>query len=71
MNNQDCMNGVQHSIAEVDERLRELSPHINREYHREIISNEVDELLDKRNLLVDMLGELSLDHYEEMMTNGT
>lgn len=68
MNSRDCMNGVEHSIAEVDERLRELAPQYSRNMYREVVRNEVDALLDQRNLLVSMLGELTIDHYEEMMT---
>lgn len=68
MNSRDCMNGVKHSLLEVDERLRELAPQYLRGMHREVVRNEVDTLLDQRNLLVEMLGELTIDYYEEMMT---
>lgn len=67
MNNQDCINGCQHSIAEIDERLRELAPQYNRQIHREVIRREVDELLDQRNLVTRMMSELIMDEYVELM----
>lgn len=68
MNTRDCMNGVEHSIAEVDDELRRLSPLMKRKMYRGEVLNQIDELLDQRNLLVEMLGELTIEHYEEMMT---
>lgn len=70
MNSKDCMNGVEHSIAEIDQALIEAIPATRRNMYRGEAWKAIDELLDQRNLLVEMLGELTIDHYEEMMQGG-
>lgn len=68
MNSRDCMNGVEHSIAEIEQAIIEATPATKRKMYRGEAWAAIDELLDQRNLLVSMLGELTIDHYEEMMT---
>lgn len=68
MNERDCMNGVEHSIAEVDDEIRTLIPMTKRKMNRGEVWGQIDNLLDHRNLLVEMLGELTIDHYERLMT---
>lgn len=67
MNERDCMNGVEHSIAEIDQALIEATPATKRKMYRGEAWAAIDELLDQRNLLTQMLGELTIDHYERMM----
>jgi len=58
MNNQDCMNGLEHSLLEIDQGLAEQIPHMNRKMHREVITQAIDELLDRRILVTEMMAEL-------------
>lgn len=64
----ECMNGVEHAIAEIDDEIRSHIPELKRRACTPRVMAEVDNLLDHRNLLVEMLGELSMDYYEELMT---
>lgn len=74
MNNQDAMNGLDHSLLEIDMALAELSPQMRRKMHREVVMGQIDDLLDQRNLVTQMAGELALQQLEtqfEEQPNGT
>lgn len=49
-----CMNGIQHSLAEIDQELIRHIPELRRRQCTPRVMAEVDALLDQRNLIRDM-----------------
>jgi len=61
------MDGITYSIQEIDQAIIEATPATQRKMYRGEAWTVVDGLLDQRNELTNILGELVIDHYEEMM----
>lgn len=66
----ETVDGITHSIQEIDMAIAGLSPQLRRKMYRGQVWEQIDELLDTRNDLKSILGELALDEMERMMTNG-
>jgi len=64
----ETMDGITHSIQEIDMQIAEISPQLRRKMYRGQVWEQIDELLDTRNDLKSILGELVLDDMERMMT---
>jgi len=64
----ETMDGITHSIQEIDMQIAEISPQLRRKMYRGQVWEQIDELLDTRNDLTSVLGELVLDDMERMMT---
>jgi hypothetical protein len=69
MNEQDAVNGLQHSLIEIDMQLARYSPQMRRHMFMDVVMGEVNELLDQRNVITGMIGELALDDYKDLMEN--
>lgn len=67
MDSRDCLNGLEKSLFEIDQEIIRATPHPNRKLYRKEAWEEVDQLLDQRNLITRMMSELALDQYVEMM----
>lgn len=63
----ESIDGITYAIQEIDDELRHQIPYIKRHECTPRVMSEVDALLDTRNDLVSILGELAFDEYEEMM----
>lgn len=44
------------TIEQIDAQLRELAPEVDRFLYREVITRQVDQLLDQRNLILGRLA---------------
>lgn len=65
----ETVDGITYAIQELDDELRTLIPYLNRRVgNRCMIESGADELLNRRNDLKSILGELAFDEYERMMT---
>ena len=67
MEHEESVDGITHSIQEIDMAIAELSPQLRRKMYRGQVWEQIDELLDTRNDLTAVLGELALDEMERMM----
>jgi hypothetical protein len=63
----ESVDGIQYAINEIDRELCAQIPYLKRHYCTPRVMEETDRLLDIRNDLVSILGELAFDDYEEMM----
>lgn len=63
----ETVDGITYAIEQIDDEIRSHIPFLKRHACTPRIMAEVDELLDTRNDLVSILGELAFDEYEEMM----
>ena len=63
----ELVDGIQYAIQEIDNEIRTHIPYLKRHCTTPRVMGEVDALLDTRNDLVSILGELAFDEYEEMM----
>jgi hypothetical protein len=67
----ESVDGITFAVQEIDDELRSHIPEIRRRVNnRCMVELGIDELLDMRNDLTSILGELVMDDYERMMTNG-
>jgi hypothetical protein len=65
----ETIDGITYAIEEIDSEITTHIPYIKRRSgNRCMVETGVDELLDRRNDLVSILGELVYDDYERMMT---
>lgn len=64
MNNQDIINGLQHSISEIDYEIRMATPATRRNMYRGEAWAVIDGLLDRRNELSRMIGEMAMEEVE-------
>jgi len=64
--NPELMDGFEYSLWEIDQALTELAPQMQRKMYREVIINQINELLDQRNELVFIMGATAM----EDMLNG-
>jgi hypothetical protein len=64
----ETVDGITYAIQELDQDLTNLIPNLRRRKCTPRVMQEVDALLDTRNDLTSMLGELAFDEYERMMT---
>jgi hypothetical protein len=67
MEQTEAVDGINFSIQEIDMELCALVPQMNRKIHREVITGQIDDLLDKRNELSGILGQLAFNEYEGLM----
>tara|TARA_R110000782_G_scaffold187656_1_gene277790 strand:- start:1197 stop:1409 length:213 start_codon:yes stop_codon:yes gene_type:complete len=67
MEHAETLDGMNFAIQEVDMELCALGPQMNRKIHREVIMEQINELLDTRNELSAILGELAFNEYEGLM----
>lgn len=73
MTPESCRNGIQHSIAEIDEDLTRLIPEYRKYTYAPRADAEVpqvNELLAYRNMLVEMLGAITINNMELQLENG-
>ena len=66
----EAVDGMEYAIWEVDQELTNLIPYLKRRKCTPRVMAEADALLDTRNYLIDIMGEIVLDDYERMMQNG-
>ncbi len=64
----ESVDGITYAIQEIDQELTSHIPELKRRECTPRVMAEVDELLDTRNDLTSILGELAFDEYERMMT---
>jgi hypothetical protein len=64
----ETVGGISYAIQEIDEELTGLIPNLKRRKCTPRVMEEADALLDMRNDLTSILGELAFDEYERMMT---
>ena len=64
----EAVDGMTYALWEVDEELKGLIPYLKRRKCTPRVMEEADALLDTRNYLTSILGELIMDDYERMMT---
>jgi hypothetical protein len=64
----ETVDGIQYAIQEIDNELTTHIPELKRRSCTPRVMSEVDALLDTRNDLTSILGELAFDEYERMMT---
>ena len=55
------VNGLEFSLEEIDEELRSLIPDLRRRSCTPRVMAEVDSLLDQRNELTYLMGELAIE----------
>jgi hypothetical protein len=67
MEREETIDGMAFAIQEVDMELSALAPQMRRKIHREIIMGQINDLLDTRNELSGILGELAFNEYERLM----
>ena len=67
---EEAVDGMEYAIWEVDQELTSLIPELKRRKCTPTVMEEADKLLDIRNYLTDIMGELAFDEYERMMTDG-
>lgn len=67
LSHEESVDGIQYAIEEIDDELRSHIPELKRRQCTPRVMAEVDALLDTRNDLVSVLGELAFDEYEELM----
>ena len=66
----EAVDGMEYAIWEVDQELTNLMPELGRRACTARVMEEADRLLDIRNHLVSIMGEIVIDDYERMMQNG-
>ena len=64
----ESVDGISYAINEIDDEIRTHIPELKRRKCTTRVMTEVDELLDVRNDLTSILGELVMDDYERMMS---
>lgn len=64
---EESVDGITYAIQEIDDELRSHIPELKRRACTPRVMAEVNELLDTRNELKRILGELAFDEYEELM----
>lgn len=64
----EAVDGMTYALWEVDQELTSLIPELKRRKCTVRVMEEADRLLDTRNYLTSILGELIMDDYERMMT---
>lgn len=62
------MYDIHEAIDCVDQELAGLMPELKRRRCTPRVMEQADALLDTRNYLVSILGELAFDEYERLMT---
>ncbi len=67
----EVLDGISYAIYEIDQELTSHIPELKRRSCTPRVMAEVDALLDTRNDLTFMLGELSVDSELEEMADGT
>jgi hypothetical protein len=65
---EESIDGIQYAVHEIDQELTSLIPRMRTNYYRGEVLRQIDELLDQRNDLTSILGELMIDEYERLMT---
>jgi hypothetical protein len=69
LNIHETVDGITYAVNEIDDEIRSHIPEIRRRVNnRCMVELGIDELLDTRNDLTSILGELMIDEYERMMT---
>lgn len=63
----EAVDGMTYALYEVDQELTSLIPELKRRRCTVRVMEEADALLDTRNYLTSILGELIMDDYERMM----
>ena len=63
----EAVDGMEYALWEVDQELTAFIPALKRRSCTPRVMEETDALLDTRNYLVSILGELAFDDYERMM----
>lgn len=65
----ETVDGITYAMQEIDDEIRTHIPFLLRRVgNRCMVESGVDDLLDTRNDLKSILGELVLDEYERTMT---
>ena len=65
----ETVDGITYAIQEIDNEIRSHIPYIKRRTgNRCMVEMGIDELLDTRNDLTSILGELAFDDYERMIS---
>ena len=64
----ETVDGITYAVQEIDDEIRTYIPELKRRKCTPRVMQEVDALLDTRNDLTSILGELMMDEYERMMT---
>lgn len=67
---EEAVDGMEYALWEVDQEIASHIPELKKRKCTPRVMEEVDALLDTRNYLIDIMGEIVIDEYERMMTNG-
>jgi hypothetical protein len=68
LNIHETVDGISYAVNEIDDEIRTHIPELKRRKCTPRVMQEVDALLDTRNDLTSILGELMIDEYERLMT---
>jgi len=63
----ESIDGITYAVQEIDQEITSHIPELKKRKTTTRVMAEVDALLDMRNDLTSVLGELVLDDYERMM----
>lgn len=64
----ETLDGLTYAVKEIDDEITTHIPELKKRKCTPRVMQEIDALLDIRNDLTSILGELAFDDYERMMT---